>query len=87
MHISTILESLGKVPRQAWRVIFWAFAFIVGAFVQIHGMLARRKAGEDWNSAIANGTKLITGNVWLDGAIFAAILCVVIVAIGYIFKP
>lgn len=32
----------------------------------------RKKSGQSWNEALAEGTKLMTGSVWLDGALLLA---------------
>ena len=33
----------------------------------------RKRSGQSWNEAIAQGTKLMTGSVWLDGALLLAV--------------
>ncbi len=58
-----------------------AGAFVICASMLIQGVVARRRSGQNWNEALAGNTKLITGNVWLDGALFAAILFVCAVAV------
>jgi len=44
----------------------------------------RRKLGQSWNNALAEGAKLRTGSVWLDGALFAAVLVIVIVVVRFV---
>lgn len=42
--------------------------------VLILGVVERKRKGQSWNQALAGDTKLITGNVWWDGALFAGVL-------------
>jgi uncharacterized membrane protein HdeD (DUF308 family) len=46
----------------------------------IHDVVQRRRSGQNWNDALAGGTKLVTGNVWLDGILFAAIVLTLAIA-------
>ena len=64
-----------------------ALAFVLSASVLVHGVITRRRRGQSWNEALAGDTKLITGNVWLDGALFTAVLlvCCVAVALAVIY--
>lgn len=49
-----------------------AIAIIVtGMRYLAHRTRAARQAGKSWGETMADDTKLATGSVWLDGAIFA----------------
>jgi hypothetical protein len=39
-----------------------------------YDIVRRRREGQSWNEALAQGSKLLTGNVWLDGALFIVVL-------------
>lgn len=56
-------------------------AIVLSASVLIQGVVARRRRSQNWNEALAGNTKLITGNVWLDGALFVAVLLVCGIAV------
>jgi hypothetical protein len=57
------------------------FIFCVSSLA--YGVILRRRRGESWNQALAGGTKLMTGSVWLDGALFAGIMLAIL---GVIFR-
>ena len=48
-------------------MLIWAATLMVG-------VILKRRSGKNWNEALSGGSKLMTGSVWKDGAIFAAIL-------------
>jgi hypothetical protein len=73
------------LPVGVWKLAVWAVLFLVGAFFQARGVISRRRAGQSWNEALANGQKLMTGNVWLDGLVLAAIFALAIAIACYIF--
>jgi hypothetical protein len=58
---------------------------VLGISLLIHGVVLRRRRGQSWNEALAGGEKLMTGSVWLDGALFAGILAVIGVAVCLLF--
>jgi hypothetical protein len=51
--------------------------FIASVSVLFYDVARRRRAGQSWNEALAQGSKLLTGNVWLDGALFVVVLAAV----------
>jgi hypothetical protein len=51
--------------------------FVVSLYHQLHVIFVRRQNGLSWNDAIAGGTRLITGNVWLDAVLFVIVLAAV----------
>lgn len=58
-----------------------ALIALPGISLRAFNVLKRRKRGESWNEAIAEGTKLATGNVWLDGAVILAVGLITFAAI------
>ncbi len=50
--------------------------FIASLSVLVYDVVRRRRAGQNWNEALSLGSKLLTGNVWIDGALFVAVLAV-----------
>lgn len=55
-------------------MLIWAATLMVS-------VILKRRAGQSWNDALPGGSKLMTGSVWKDGAIFAAILVATGVAV------
>ncbi len=63
-------------------------SFVLSMSVLIHGVIVRRRRGESWNQALAGGTKLMTGSVWLDGVLFAGILIGIYAVLRFlVFRP
>jgi hypothetical protein len=56
------------------RLAFWSTVMLMWASTLTIGVIQKRRAGQNWNEALSSGSKLMTGSVWKDGAIFAAIL-------------
>jgi len=85
MTVEFILAaSLAGPNRNLSSVIVFAVCISFLAF----RVIRRRKLGHSWNDALADGARLRTGNVWLDGALFAVILVIVIVLVRFVgFRP
>jgi hypothetical protein len=68
------------------RSLYSVVVFVVLALM-VYDVIVRRRRGENWNDALAGETKLLTGNVWLDGIVFVAVIAAGcgIVAIGVAF--
>jgi hypothetical protein len=60
-------------------------SLVLGISLIVHGVIVRRRRGQGWNEALANGEKLMTGSVWVDGLLFAAFLCVLCVSVFLLF--
>jgi hypothetical protein len=56
------------------RLIVLILSLAISAAILIEGVVRRRRSGQSWNQALAGGEKLMTGNVWADGALFAVVL-------------
>ena len=56
----------------------------LGVFYLVLDILRRRKRGESWNRAFAQGNRLVTGNVWTDALLSFAQLALVILLPFYI---
>jgi hypothetical protein len=66
---------LAALPDHFAKRALLIVAFIVcSSFLFFSDVVRRRRAGQDWNEALAQGSKLLTGNVWLDGALFVVVL-------------
>lgn len=63
------------------RLIFWGLVMLVWVAAVSISVALKRRAGRSWNEALSDGSKLMTGSVWLDGILFAGILLVLCVAI------
>jgi hypothetical protein len=54
-------------------------------------IIKRKRNGESWNRALAQGNKLITGNVWKDALLsfiqLAIIILLPFLIILYVWKP
>jgi hypothetical protein len=74
--------AIASVPLR--RAALFA-SLIISVSLLVHGVVVRRRRGESWNATLAGDTKLMTGNVWLDGAVFAGILVVIIAAVALLF--
>ena len=68
-------EFAAAMPHP-WKTAMWAGLFVVSVSYLVWEVMVRRKKGQSWNESLANGEKLITGNVWLDGLLFAGVLLV-----------
>lgn len=64
------------------RLIVLILSLVISASILIEGVVRRRRSGQSWNQVLAGGEKLMTGNVWSDGALFAVVL---LVTIGVLF--
>jgi hypothetical protein len=67
------------------RIGVWSGLLLVCVATLAAGVIQKRKEGKSWNEALAAGSKLVTGSVWLDGAIFAAIMVAICVAVFGLF--
>jgi len=65
---------LAALPDHFAKRALLILAFIVCSSFLFSDVVRRRRAGQDWNEALAQGSKLLTGNVWLDGALFVVVL-------------
>lgn len=74
--------SISSAPLR--RVALLA-SLLLGIALVVHGVVTRRRKNESWNEALSNGEKLMTGSVWLDGLLFAAILIVICVCVFLLF--
>jgi|GEM_PF-6350721 len=87
--IAVILLLLSKTITPGpvrWTML--AVSLVLSMSVLIHGVILRRRRGESWNQALAGGTKLMTGSVWLDGALFAVILIGIYAVLRFlVFRP
>jgi uncharacterized membrane protein YidH (DUF202 family) len=86
----TALVALGafgapSIPSTPLRRGVLLASLILGISLIVHGVITRRKRGQSWNEALANGEKLMTGSVWIDGLLFAAILVVICVSVFLLF--
>jgi hypothetical protein len=83
----SLLVALGAVGGPAIasaplrRAVLLA-SVILGISMLIHRVILRRRRGQSWNAALAGDTKLMTGSVWLDGALFAVILLAICAAVS-----
>jgi hypothetical protein len=69
-----LLLTVDAVPRGPLRWVMIGVSVVLCGSVVVQGVLARRRGGQSWNQALAGDTKLITGSVWWDAALFAAVL-------------
>jgi hypothetical protein len=69
-----------SVPRGPLKAACYVIAGVMAYAMIFLEVRRRRKAGQSWNEALAMGSKLVTGNVWLDGLLFAGILLLCAVA-------
>jgi hypothetical protein len=85
----SLLVALGafagpSISSAPWRRAVLLASVVVGISMLVHGVVLRRRRGR-WNDALAGGEKLVTGSVWLDGALFAMILIAICAAVALLF--
>jgi hypothetical protein len=77
--VATLAAVACFVAAEAVHDIRWKFALFLAASIlsgalAVHRAYLRRKAGQNWHGVLADGSRLITGSVWLDGILFIMIL-------------
>jgi hypothetical protein len=81
-QILVVVALIATVTAPLWedsasrpvRLAFWSSVMLIWAATLTVSVVLKRRAGQNWNEALSGGSKLMTGSVWKDGAIFAAIL-------------
>lgn len=63
--------------------IVWIVLLVACIWFLARRTIAQRRNGKSWNDALADGVKLVTGNVWLDGALFAVVLLGICILLFY----
>lgn len=58
-------------------LLFPAYRVFGFAGYVVTRIVTQRKEGKSWSEVWADGAKPITGSIWLDGAVFLAILLAV----------
>ena len=84
--IALIALELAEIdPTHSWRMLFWPAAILLGMAYLVRQIIRRRKKGASWNDAIAGGVKPLSGNVWIDGALFFVIVVTLLVLVPVAF--
>ena len=65
---------LASLPYHFVKRALLIAVFIACMSYSVYDVVRRRRAGQNWNEALAQGSRLLTGNVWLDGALFVVVL-------------
>lgn len=69
-----LLLASDAVSHGPLRGAMLGVSLVLSGAVLVHGVVSRRRRGQSWNQALVGDTKLITGSVWWDGALFAGVL-------------
>ena len=62
------------IPSRPTRLAIWGVFLLISVSLLVEPVVAKRREGKSWNDALTGDTKLMTGSVWLDGALFFVIL-------------
>jgi hypothetical protein len=74
MNLALSIPNI-QTESDAYKILLIVFVLIVvpGVLTRALSIRKRRKQGQSWNEAIAEGTRLMTGNVWLDGTMVVGV--------------